>query len=84
MNRFEALFKQIVGNSRFDLDLGEKVHHVFGTAIELRVPLLTAESLDFGHGKAIDAEFSQRFANFIQFKGLDDCGNEFHETSYPS
>ena len=45
---------------------------------------LSAESLDFGHGKAIDAEFSQRFANFIQFKGLDDCGNEFHETSYPS
>ncbi|MNO08665.1 hypothetical protein D3C81_2314330 [compost metagenome] len=39
---------------------------------------LAAETLDLGHGQAADADFGQRFADFVKLEGFDDGGDLFH------
>ncbi len=62
----------------FDLDLGQEIHHIFGAAIQLGMPLLTAKTLDFGHCQAGDANLRQGLAYLVEFERLDDGGDEFH------
>ena len=38
-----------------DLHLGQEAHRVFGPAVDLGVPLLTAVAFDLGHGQTMDA-----------------------------
>src|SRR5690606_1745518 len=61
-----------------DLDLGQEAHGVFGTAIDLALPLLPAEALHFAGSEPVNAERGQRFAHLVQLERLDDCDDEFH------
>ena len=62
----------------FDLHLRQEVHHVLGPAVQLGVPFLPTEALDFGHGQPGNADIRQRFTNLFQLEGLDDGGDLFH------
>src|SRR5690349_20111867 len=53
-----------------DLHLGEKVDHIFGAAVELRVALLPAEALHFADGQAGNADVVQRILHVIQLERL--------------
>src|SRR5690606_16345875 len=59
-------------------DLGQKIDHIFGTAVELGMPLLATETLDFRDSQAVDADFGQRLAHFVQLERFDDGGNLLH------
>ena len=77
MNRFNGNFSHIVRYGDFELYLGQKIHHVFGTSVEFRVPFLPAKTLGFGHRKPVDAGFGQRFAHLVELERFDDSNYEF-------
>ena len=60
------------------IHLRQKIHGVFATAVDLRVPLLAAKAFHFGDRHALDADSGQSFFHFLEFEGLDDGDNEFH------
>src|SRR5262245_47600835 len=49
----DRFLHEIVADHDLDFDLGQEVHDVFRTAIELRMALLPAEALGLGYGDAL-------------------------------
>src|SRR6266568_2457181 len=63
------------GDHKINPDLRHKVHGILGAAINLRVSLLSAESLDLGHGHALHAENRQRAPHLVELEWLDNGGD---------
>src|SRR6266567_5861539 len=78
----DGLVDLVRGNGDLDLDLGQEAHGVFGTAIDFRVALLPAISLDFRHREPVNANGGQGITDFFELEWLDDRHNNFHG-SYP-
>src|SRR5699024_9755490 len=62
------------------LHLGQEIDRIFRAPIQLGMPLLAAEALDLGHGRAVHAGFGKRFAHIVETKRLDDGCHHFHGT----
>ena len=62
----------------FDLHFRQEVDDVFRAAIELRVALLAAETLDLGDGDALHADPRQGLADLVELERLDDGGDKLH------
>src|SRR5262245_54292339 len=77
-DRVDRLLDHAVGNHHLDLDLGKEVDDVLGSAIELRMALLPAETLDLGDGEAGHAELGQRLAHFVELERLNDRFDLLH------
>src|SRR6266852_784161 len=75
------LVHQAVRHHHLDLDLGEKVHRVLATSIELRVTLLAAESPHLGHRHPDHSDSGQGFLHVVELEGLDDGFDLLHRTS---
>src|SRR4026207_2278711 len=58
--RLQSLLDERVRHSRFDLRLRHEVDRVLGPAVELGMPLLSAEALDLGHRHALYARLGPR------------------------
>src|SRR6185437_16183059 len=84
LDRFEHAVELVVGHGHLQLDLGQEVDHVLGTAIELGMALLATETLHLGHGDALHADFGECLAHIVQFERLDDRHDQFHEASLDS
>src|SRR5689334_18859469 len=78
----DGLVDLLGGDRDFDLDLGQETHGVFGAAIDFRMPLLSAVSLDFRHRETVNANGGQGVPDFFELEWLDDRHNDFHR-SYP-
>src|SRR5690606_11349143 len=74
----DRLFGEFVRAHDLDLHLGQEVHHIFGAAIELGMALLAAETLGFGHGDALQANFLQRFLDLVELERLYDSLDFLH------
>src|SRR5438552_3389779 len=70
-----------VRHHHLDLDLGEKIHRVLATAIELRVALLAAESPHLGHRHPDHSDSGQGFLRVVELEGLDDGFDLLHRAS---
>src|SRR5262245_28756647 len=66
------LVHETVGHHDLDLDLGEEVHRVLASAVELRVSLLPAEAPDLRDRHADDPDAGQSFLHVVELEGLDD------------
>ena len=55
----DGLFNEGVGYCSLDLRLGHEVDRVFGTAVELGVAFLPAETLDLGNRQSLNAGFAE-------------------------
>src|SRR3984893_5390204 len=55
-DRLYGFFDHVVAEHNFDFDLGEEIHHVLGTAIELGVTFLAAEPLGLGDRDALQSD----------------------------
>src|SRR5690606_12446587 len=77
-NGFHGAVDQIVGQRDLDLYLGQEVDDILGAAIELGMPLLAAETLDFGNRDPLHADPGEGLANLVKLEGLDDCSDELH------
>ena len=78
----DGLVDLVRGDRDLDLDLGQEAHGVFGAAIDFRMALLPAISLDFRHRETVNANGGQGVPDFFEFEWLDDRHNNFHG-SYP-
>src|SRR5262249_21696782 len=77
-DRFDRLVDLLGGDSDLDLDLGQEAHRIFSAAIDFRVALLPAISLDFRHRETVNANGGQGVPDFFQLEWLDDRHNNFH------
>ena len=68
-------------DNNLNLDLGQKINHVFSAPVQLGMAFLTAETFDLSDGQASDAAFGKRFAHFFEFEGFDDGSDLFHGVS---
>src|SRR5258708_6534564 len=78
----DGLVDLVRGDSDLDLYFRQETHRVFSTAIDFRMALLPAISLDFRHRETVNANGGQSVADFFELEWLDDCHNNFHG-SYP-
>src|SRR6185312_8788236 len=63
----------LVGRDRdLDLQLGEKVHGVFGAAIDFRVPFLSSVAFDLGNSQSVNADAGEGVTHLFQLERLDD------------
>jgi hypothetical protein len=62
----------IVSNDDLEFKLRQKLVEVFATMTNGGLIRMPAQHLYFGNGDPFDADFDQRFPNFVQFEGLDD------------
>src|SRR5688572_3571968 len=76
---FQHLLDERVRHSHFDLRLRNEVDRVLGPAVELGMPLLSAEALDLGHRHALHARLGQRLAHVLELERLDDGRYQFHD-----
>jgi len=77
-NGLNGALAQIIGYDGFNLDLGQKIHHVLSTTIDLGVALLPAKSFDIGNGKAVDPHVGKRLSHLVKLKGFHNGSNQFH------
>jgi hypothetical protein len=72
--RRNDLVRLLRGHHKINPELRQKADCVLGAAINLGVSLLSAESLDLGHGHALHAESRQRALHFVELEWLDNGG----------
>ena len=51
---------------------------ILGAAVDLRLPLLPAETLHLRHGQALHAQGCQRLAHIVQLEGFDAGNDQLH------
>src|SRR3954462_8492534 len=78
----DGLVDLVGGDSDLDLDLGQEAHGIFGAALDFRMALLAAISLDFRHRETGNADGSQGVTDFVQLEWRKNRHNNLHG-SYP-
>src|SRR5262249_11424446 len=69
-----------IGRHRhLDADLRQKVHGVFGAAVDFGMPFLPSVAFDFACGHALHADCHQCVANILKLEWLDHGNDQFHE-----
>src|SRR3546814_12207176 len=49
LDRFDDLINHVILDGNFELDLGQEIDDILGTAVELGVTFLTSKTLQFGN-----------------------------------
>src|SRR5216683_5038250 len=80
LDRVDHLRRHFVGHDNFEFDLGQKINHIFGAAIELGVPFLAAESLYLADSEALHTDTRQSLFNLVELEGLYNRLNLLHMT----
>src|SRR5579864_8293145 len=80
-DRIHDVLERRLADDHLDLDLGDQVDRVLGSAILFLMALLPAEAADLGHREALDARLSERHLYLIQLVRLDDRFDHFHRSS---
>lgn len=73
-----GFFNEFVGDDDFEFDLREEIDGVLTAAVDFRMAFLASESLDFGDGHSLDADFGEGFFDVFHFERFDDCFDFFH------
>ena len=77
-DRFDGALNHVVAENHLDLNLGKKVHDIFGAAIKFSMALLAAEPFRLGHGNSLKADLLKRFLHLVQLEWLYNCFNFLH------
>src|SRR6516165_282744 len=79
-NRLHDPVRVVLVGEYFDADFRDELFDVFGTSVDLAVALLAAVAAHFGDRHPGDAGVGERRAHGVELEGLDDRGDELHET----
>src|SRR3546814_6355211 len=55
LDRFDDLIQHVILDGNFELDLGQEIDDILGTAVELGVTFLTSKTLHFGNRDPLHA-----------------------------
>ena len=75
------LVSYCIGNDDLDLDLRDKSDLIFSAPVQLNMALLSAESLDFGHGHTLDSHRIKGIFYLVKFEWFYYRLNLFHAAS---
>src|SRR5438034_847018 len=70
-DRLDGFLDHVVAEHNLDLHLGEKIDHIFGSAIKLGVPFLASEALRFRDSDALQSDLLQRLLHLVEFERLN-------------
>src|SRR5260370_1123338 len=76
------LLGKIRRDGDFDSEFRQKIHDIFGTAVDLGVALLAAVALDLGDGHAGDPDRGECLAHLVKFEWFDNGNNELHGQAF--
>ncbi len=79
-NRIDNRLYLIVAHRYFHFDLGQKIHHVLCTTIELSVAFLTTEAFYLGDGDTLHTDLRQSRTNIIQLERFYYSTDQFHDS----
>lgn len=77
-DRLDGAFHQGIRQNDLEFHLRQEIDHVLGTAIELGMALLAAETLRLDHGDALQADLLKGFLHLVEFERLDDRFDLLH------
>ena len=77
-DRFDDAVEHFALDRGLDLYLRQKIHDVFSPPVQLGVPLLSSEALDFCDSDPLNSDGRKGLADLVQLERLDDCGDQFH------
>src|ERR1700694_4126995 len=83
-NDVNRLVGKVRGDSDFDSKLRQKIHDIFGAAIDFGVTLLAAVTLDLGHGHAADPDRGECLTHLVKLEWFDNGNNELHGQAFIS
>ena len=72
LDRFDHIVRKTVLDHDFDFYLGQKIDHIFGSAIEFCVALLAAEAFDFSYSDSRNSNVMKCVFHVIELERLDD------------
>ena len=78
MKILPSRIRLLVIDGDFDLQLGEEMHGIFSAAIDFRMALLPAISLDFGHRHPVDIKRIERLTDVFQPRWFYYSNHQFH------
>src|SRR5215208_6875290 len=79
-DRVHGFFDHVVGKNNFDLHLGQKIHHVFGATIKLRVSLLASEAFGLDDRDPLQSDLLKSLLHLVELERLDDCFELLHSS----
>ncbi len=62
----------VVADGHFELELGEKIHHVLSAAIQFGMAFLPTKTFDFGDGDAFYADLRNGLTYIVELEVFDD------------
>src|ERR1017187_7746528 len=77
-NRGDCGVQALIADDHLELYLRQEIHRVFAAPINLRVPLLPTEALDFADRHSFNPHLRQGVFDFFQLERLDDGFDLFH------
>jgi len=69
-NGLHNFVRELVGRQDLDLDLGQKIHHIFQAPVELSMSFLPSKSLGLYHGHALYTDLIEGILHLIELEGL--------------
>src|SRR5262245_6237111 len=82
-DRLDGFLDHVVAEHNLDLHLGEKIDHIFGSAIKLGVAFLASEALRLRDSDALQSDLLQRLLHLVEFEGLNHRLDLLHRVSFP-
>src|SRR5262249_41409304 len=82
-DRLDSFLDHVVAEHNLDLHLGEKIDHIFGSAIKLGVSFLASKPLRLRDSDALQPDLLQRLLHLVEFEGLDPRFDLLHRVSSP-
>src|SRR3989338_2956023 len=61
----DHLRHEVIRDHDLDFNFGQKINHILGPTIELRMPFLATKSLDLGDSEPLDTNLMQGFLDLI-------------------
>jgi hypothetical protein len=61
-----------------ELHLGDEIHHVRRSAVDLFLTPRATEAFDLGHGHPLHSDLRERVLHFVELERLDDGFNLLH------
>src|ERR1700712_4800481 len=75
---FDHTINLVIIDRQFEFYLGQKVDDILRSSIQFSVTLLAPETLDLGHGNALDPDLCECRSHIIELERFDDGNDHFH------
>src|SRR4030095_16853390 len=77
-DHFDDLVQLLAGDRDFEAKLGQKIHLIFGAAIDFRMSLFPAVAFHCGHRHSVNADSRECITHLIELEWFYDSDDDLH------